>query len=250
MGKRLMTRPARDHADVVAFFDASASGYAEQHGEAERLLRYRLHLLSAPARLRADDTVLEIGCGSGLHLVALADRFVRGIGTDLSPAMITAARDALDQTPWKDKIEFRVDAGEHLRSIGDSSIDVVVCTGALEHMLDKGAVLRSVYRVLKSGGRLVLLTLNGGSVWYRYLAPMLGYDTRHLATDHYVTRAELRELAGAAGFGRLEIDTWTFVQRGDMPGPIARMLDGLDWVGRACNLRILRGGLRLYAVKG
>ena len=65
MGTRLKTRSARSHADVAAFFDASAPTYAEQHGEAERLLRYRLELIREAARFRPGDTVLEVGCGTG-----------------------------------------------------------------------------------------------------------------------------------------------------------------------------------------
>src|SRR5262245_42535682 len=95
MSRRLKTRPAANHADVAAFFDACAHSYKEQHGDAERLLRYRLDLLSERAQFQVDDTVLEIGCGNGLHLIGLADRFGRGIGTDLAPAMIAAARNSI-----------------------------------------------------------------------------------------------------------------------------------------------------------
>jgi ubiquinone/menaquinone biosynthesis C-methylase UbiE len=249
MGKRLKTRPSRSHTDVAAFFDAGARGYAEQHGDSQRLLQYRLALLRTRARLLPDDTVLEIGCGSGLHLTALAGEFGRGIGTDLSRAMIAVARERLKQTGWESKIAFDVDAGEHVRSVADSSIDVVLCVGALEHMLDQAAVFRSAFRVLRPGGRLVCLTLNGGSVWYRHLAPLLGFDTRQLETDRYLTRGELRRLVTGAGFAKQVIDCWTFVQRGDMPEVVALVLDFLDAVGRWCRMGCLRGGLRVCAVK-
>src|SRR6266851_1973943 len=92
MGRRLKTQSANTHGDVAAFFDVCAAGYAEQHGDAGLLLPYRLELIRDAAQLDANDTVLEIGCGSGLHLLALAGEFARGIGTDLSPAMVEAAR--------------------------------------------------------------------------------------------------------------------------------------------------------------
>jgi ubiquinone/menaquinone biosynthesis C-methylase UbiE len=249
MSKGLKTRAARNHADVAAFFDACAPSYKEQHGGAERLLRYRLDLLSDRAQFRVDDTVLEIGCGNGLHLIALAARYGRGIGTDLSPAMITAAREAMKGRPGEDKLSFEVDASEHLRSVAPSSVDVVLCVGSLEHTLDQKAALQNAFRVLKPGGRLVCLTLNGGSVWYAYMARLLGADTRQLATDRYLTGGELRRLARDAGFGEPVIDAWTFVQRGDMPAATARLLAILDGVGRLLRLSFLRGGLRLYAVR-
>src|SRR5258708_14826689 len=249
MVKRLKTQPANTHGDVAAFFDVCAAGYSERHGDPGLLLPYRLELIRGAARLEANDTVLEIGCGSGLHLLALAGEFARGIGTDLSPAMIEAGRRGAAETGRGGNITFAVDAAEHLNSAPDASIDVVICVGALEHMLGQAEVLRSVFRVLKRGGRFVCLTLNGGSIWYRYLAPVLGFDTRQLATDRYLSRSDLRGLVRGAGFAEMRIDSWTFVQRGDMPDWIASILDVADRTGKFLGLDVLRGGLRLCAKK-
>jgi SAM-dependent methyltransferase len=248
MGRRLKTKSANTHGDVAAFFDVCAAGYSERHGDPELLLPYRLELIRGAARLDANDTVLEIGCGSGLHLLALAGEFARGIGTDLSPAMIEAARRRAAET-GHGNITFAVDAGEHLSSVPDDSIDVALCVGALEHMLGQAEVLRTVFRVLKRGGRLVCLTLNGGSIWYRYLAPVLGFDTRQLATDRYLSRGDLYRLTRGAGFEEMRIDSWTFVQRGDMPAWVASLLGAADRAGKFLGLDVLRGGLRLCATK-
>lgn len=249
MGRRLKTQSANTHGDVAAFFDVCAAGYAERHGDPELLLPYRLELIRGAARLDANDAVLEIGCGSGLHLLALAGEFARGIGTDLSPAMIDVARRRAAETGRGGNVTFTVDAAEHLNSVPDASVDVVLCVGALEHMLDQAEVLRSVFRVLKRGGGFVCLTLNGGSIWYRYLAPVLGFDTRQLATDRYLSRGDLRRLVRGAGFAEMRIDSWTFVQRGDMPAWVASLLDTADRAGRFLGLDVLRGGLRLCAKK-
>ena len=246
---RLHTRPATTHAHVAAFFDSCAQSYEEQHGDRETLLRYRLRLIGERARLSASDTVLEIGCGDGVHLIALADRFQRGLGTDLSPRMIEAARQAGARSPSGGKLSFSMAASERLESVGTESMDVVLCVGSLEHVIDQSAALRAVFRVLKPGGRFVCLTLNGGSLWYRRLASWLGIDTRHLATDHFATRAELEKMTCEAGFASVGIDSWTFIQRGDIPRSLVPFLESLDRLGRLLKLESLRGGLRLYAVK-
>lgn len=249
MGRRLKTQSANSPGDVAAYFDVCAAGYAERHGDPRLLLPYRLELIRRAARLDANDTLLEIGCGSGLHILALASEFARGIGTDLSPAMIEVARQQAAETGHGGNVTFAVDAAEHLSSVPDASIDVVLCVGALEHMLGQAEVLRSVFRILKRGGRFVCLTLNGGSIWYRYLAPLLGFDTRQLATDRYLSRGDLRGLVRGAGFVEMRIDSWTFVQRGDMPAWVASLLDAADRAGKFLRLGVLRGGLRLCAKK-
>jgi 2-polyprenyl-6-hydroxyphenyl methylase/3-demethylubiquinone-9 3-methyltransferase len=247
VGSPLQTRPARDHADVAAFFDACAAGYADRHGDPDRLLHYHLSLLRAVARLRPDDVVLEIGCGTGLHLLALADEYGRGLGVDLAPAMVEAARGRRGRHAAT--VEFAVDAAERLATVADGSVDVVLAVGALEHMLDQAAVCRNACRVLRPGGRFVCLTPNGGGLWYRRLAPALGLDTRQLATDHYRSRRELTRLLRAAGFGTVALGYWTFVQRGDMPPALAALMAALDRLGRLLRLGFLRGGLRALAVK-
>jgi SAM-dependent methyltransferase len=245
---RLQTRPAQSHADVAAFFDGCAPGYADQHGDAGRLLRYRLSLLREAARLGPEDAVLEIGCGTGFHLLALAEEYGKGLGVDLSAAMIEEARRRLGL--YGHKVAFAVDAAERLATVADASVDVVLAVGALEHVLGQAAAVRSAFRVLKPGGRFVCLTLNGGGLWYRWLAPALGIDTRQLSTDHYLSRRELAQLLRGAGFAAVEIGTWTFIQRGDMPPALAALMAGLDRAGAALGAGFLRGGLRARAVKG
>jgi ubiquinone/menaquinone biosynthesis C-methylase UbiE len=109
----------------------------------------------------------------------------------LSPAMIEAARALQRDSMWPDRLNFFSGDAERLDRLSDESVDMAICIGALEHMLDKAAVVSSVRRVLKACGRFFCLTVNGDYIWYRVLARHLGIETRHLSTDTFLNQEEL-----------------------------------------------------------
>ena len=244
------TTPVHNTADIRSFFDQCASsGFAEQHGHPQRLLEYRLGLVRSQAQLRRADVVLDLGCGHGHHLLALGREITRGIGVDLSPGMIEIARARLKGLPWESRLTFEVDDAEELGGVATQSVDLVICIGAFEHMLDKPAVLASIYRVLKGGGRFFCLTPNAGYAWYRTIAPRMGVATNHLSTDHFLTHDEFVALLDQAGFRRVQSVPWTFIPKGDMPAIAGFLLAGLDAIGRIAGVAALRGGICVCAWK-
>ena len=224
-------------------------GAPEEHGHPRRLLEYRLALVRSLGRPRPTDVVLDVGCGTGHHLTALGPEVARGIGIDVSPGMIELARARVRSLPGRANLTFEVDDAEELRGIADQSIDLAICIGAFEHMLDKRAVLASIHRVLRRGGRFFCLTLNADYVWYRTIAPLLGLATKHLSSDRMLTRGEFSALLDEAGFCRNRCAAWTFIPKGDMSAVVALPLTVLDAVGRHARLDSLRGGLSLCAWK-
>jgi ubiquinone/menaquinone biosynthesis C-methylase UbiE len=244
------TAPSYNCTDVRSYFDRCAeTGFLEQHGHAQRLLEYRLALVRSLVRPRSTDVVLDLGCGNGHHLLALGPEIAGGVGIDISPGMIDLARRGLRRLPCRGNLTFEVDDAEKLAGIADGSIDVAICIGAFEHMLDKRAVLASIYRVLKFGGRFVCLTLHSDYVWYRTLASLLGFATKHLSSDRLLTRKEFLLLLDQVGFRGVLFAPWTFIPRGDVPAAVAWLLTLLDVIGRYVRLDSLRGGLSLCAWK-
>lgn len=244
---RLTTRHIASAKELVAHFDRLAPGYVDTHGHPERLLRYRLAIIE---RLLGDvrrGTLLEIGCGRAIHLIPLAAGFERAVGTDASAEMVRMACAAADASPWSGRIELRVDPAERLDTVGDGSVDAVLCVGAIEHMLDRAGALTQVRRVLAPGGIFVCLTPNGDYCWYRVFAPLLRLDTRHLSTDRFLTAGELRELVREAGLAPQASEHWRFIPKGDLPVPCGAVLHGLDYAGRIGHAGVLRGGLALSA---
>jgi SAM-dependent methyltransferase len=193
--------------------------------------------------------LLEIGCGTGIHLLALAGEFEQAVGTDLSPEMVRVASERLVHSPWPNKVSVRVDPADELATVADRSVDVVLCIGALEHMLERAAVVRQVRRVLRPGGVFVCLTPNGGYWWYRFLAPLVRRDTRHLSTDRFLTLGDVRGFVEDAGLTVETVEHWTFVPRGDLPTGVGPLLGAADKIGERLGIGWLRGGIAVAALR-
>ena len=109
--------------------------------------------------IEPDDVVLEIGCGVGRVGKHLAPRCRRWIGCDVSPNMLKFAAERLRDFS---NVEFIELAGNDLRPLADSSIDVVYSTVVFMHLesWDRYAYVKEARRVLRPGGKLYVDNLN------------------------------------------------------------------------------------------
>lgn len=246
---RLKTRDVETPHDILEHFDKSAADYLEAHGKADRLLKYRLSIVHRLLQGVKHCVLVEIGCGTGIHLFELTDHFDSLVGTDLSPNMIREAEKRREVHPAKSRIRLSVDPAEKLSTLSDASVDVVLCIGTLEHIPDKLAVLKQAHRILKPQGAFVCLTPNGGYFWYTRLAPLLGINTQHLSTDVFLKHEELLNHINQAGLNEVDQGFWSFIPRGDMPGWIGHVLFVFDLVGQLSGISAFRGGLFIKAVK-
>lgn len=134
--------------------------------------------------------LLEVGCGDGWLLSALAGRGWNVEGVDFDPSAIAAARAR----------GFDVRQGSlEAQAYPDASFDAVVMVHVVEHVPDPSALLRECLRVLKPGGALVAVTPNGAGLGHRWFGPdWRGLEPpRHL---HIFTPRALRKIARDAGF--------------------------------------------------
>ncbi|CAM3558844.1 class I SAM-dependent methyltransferase [Nocardioides zeicaulis] len=96
-------------------------------------------------------TALDVGCGRGGLLAALAPRFASVVGVDTDPAMRAAARARCAGLP-----RVRVDDRDWTEVEGP--LDLVTMVAVLHH-LDVDAALQHVRDVLAPGGRLLVVGL-------------------------------------------------------------------------------------------
>ena len=102
---------------------------------------------------QAAGETLDVAIGTGLNLPHYATE-VSITGVDLSPAMLAVARERA--AGLGRAVSLREANAEQL-PFGDGSFDTVVCTLALCSIPDDRAAIAEMYRVLRAGGRLLLL---------------------------------------------------------------------------------------------
>jgi len=111
---------------------------------------YERFLEAIQEHLRPDVEVLDAGCGSGrVFQHRLAGQVRRVVGVDVTqdvrgnPNLDTAVRGDLSVLPLR-----------------DASFDLVILSHVVEHLMEPSAAFRELARVLRPGGRLLLLTPN------------------------------------------------------------------------------------------
>jgi len=109
--------------------------------------------------LRPDTRLLDVGCGTGRHLLELSRYPGCFVGLDMARPDLRVLQYLLLLTARERALVAEVEAiqgdGERL-PFADDLFDVVICTETLEHVPDDRAVLRELVRVLRRGGVLVV----------------------------------------------------------------------------------------------
>ncbi len=121
---------------------------AERYAEAFAFVPRRGRELLVWLDPRPGERILDLGCGTGALTAAIGDAGAEVEGVDQDAAMIALAR---REHPG---IAFRQADGQRLRV--DEPLDAVFSNAALHWMPDQDAVIASVARALRPGGRFVV----------------------------------------------------------------------------------------------
>lgn len=134
------------------FFNSEAGKWDHYRSE---LFGDRFDLQALAGLLNPAWTVADVGCGTGQLVEAMAPFVTRVFAIDPSSAMLKAAKQRLGKTA---NVELKRGGAEAL-PIEDGTVDAVTIVLVLHHLNDPPAALEEAARVLKPGGRLLVVDM-------------------------------------------------------------------------------------------
>jgi len=150
------------YCGIVLFIESFLMMGSSYYGK----FRARDRLLDS-LHLRGDETVLDVGCGHGLLLIAAAKRLPRGrsIGIDLWSQVDQGnnSREATLQNATLEGVAERVEVRDgDMRKLpfADASVDIVVANLAIHNISSRDGrreAISEIVRVLKFGGQVALM---------------------------------------------------------------------------------------------
>lgn len=114
------------------------------------------HLQAPPEALLGD-----LAVGTGDVAIAACRRYpgLRVVGVDFSPDMLRLARRKAAARGLSDRIEL-VEADLRALPLEGASVDAVTMSFGIRNVKQRGLVLRECYRVLKPGGKLLIMEMS------------------------------------------------------------------------------------------
>lgn len=167
------------------------------------------------------DAVLDVACGTGDLTAAFARAPVaRVLGVDFTPEMLEMARLKLDRLPPDIAAQIEYQSGDaQALDLPDASFDVVSIAFGIRNVQDPAAALGEFFRVLRPGGRLVILEFAEPTLapvrWFNrfYCGWVMPRTASFIARDRsgayrylprsvasFMSRGELCQAMEAAGF--------------------------------------------------
>jgi ArsR family transcriptional regulator len=185
---RLVLRKRQDK--MRTFFDSVAGRLGKDYvpGKSWKSLAEALLRLMPPM------VIADLGAGEGASSLLLAQNAKRVIAVDTSAKMIEVARDQALRAGIQN-VEYRLGDMEEI-PIDSSTVDLAFFSQSLHHALHPARAIGEAYRILKTGGRIVILDL----VKHRF------EEARELYADEWLgfSESDLESMLQKAGFVNIQ----------------------------------------------
>lgn len=230
-------RVRRMFAEIAHAYDLNNRLHALGRDQAWRRAAVRM------ARITPTDRVLDVACGTGDLAMALARAGAASVlGVDFTPQMIDLARAKLARLgpDQAQRLDYQIGDAMAL-DLPDDSFDVVSIAFGIRNVQDPAAALGEFARVLRPGGRLIILEFAEPTLapvrWFNrfYCGWVMPRTASLIARDRsgayrylprsvasFMSRDELKHAMAGAGFGSIEDRSMSLgicvCYRGLMPG--------------------------------
>ena len=168
------------------------------------MFAYRAHM--AATDMTADairgKRVLEIGCGAGGHSALFASRGAHMTSVDITPERVISTKHKLDLLADDAPAASVLQTDAENLPFADASFDIVYSNGVLHHTRDTERAVAEALRVLKPGGRAVIL-LYCKSSWHYWVNMWLGKATEWGGKDTQTVENPITRCYTAGGLRKL-----------------------------------------------
>lgn len=115
----------------------------------EKLIMPNLLRILAP---KPGEQVLDVGCGQGFFGRMIASQGAKVVGIDVADELIKLAKAEAGE-----RENYLVMSAENMSGLNDGRFDAAICVLALQNIKNLQAAISEISRVLKPGGRCVLV---------------------------------------------------------------------------------------------
>ena len=170
---------------LIAVYDALNAGRQD----------YDFYLSQLP---NVPQRILDIGCGTGHHLIHLAPWISEGVGIDFATRMIERAR-ANTVAAGIDHVRYAVTEASMLDRNNPGQFDLALFIGTLEHVTQPAKALEVTRSVLAKGGRIVVIMPHRANLFFFLRRLRQSGNGRIFKSDCLYTVGRLRRLAELSG---------------------------------------------------
>jgi len=176
--------------DKRFFYDEFADTFDETMNRYDLAKRMRVIFKELLPEDLQGKRLLDAGCGTGWFSREAARRGATVVSLDLGPRLLKHVQEKCNSANV---------AGDVLAlPFKDDVFDVVISTEVIEHTVDPKGAIRSISRVLKTGGLFILTTPNRAWYFSVLLANALGLR-RYAGYENWVGRRRLKEWLAECG---------------------------------------------------